>query len=177
MRFEKLCCVLLASSGFLFQPASAQDAGPLKIGYVDINTLVAKSPQWEAGNKRLEQEFAARKKAIREKELALGQLQERVQKEGRTMNTDELRKLEDQMVTQDRQIRWEKGTLEDDYKRQHGRMMADLEKEISKTIGAFIKQEGYDLILTEGVLLPSSRVNLTERVLTELKNSAAAKKK
>jgi outer membrane protein len=176
MRFEKLSCAILASC-FFFQPAIAQDsAAPLKIGYVDVNAVASGSPQFEASMKSLEQTFTARKKAIRDKELALAQLQERMQKEGRTMDSEALRKLEDQIISQDRDVRWQKSILEDDYKRQNNRMMAELENEISKTIAALVKKHGYDLVLTQGVILPSARVNLTDDVLAELKNSAGKKK-
>jgi outer membrane protein len=175
MRFEKLSCAISILC-FFAQPAVAQGPTPIKIGYVDVNAVVSKSPQFEAVVKSLEQEFTARRKSIRDKELALAQLQEKLQKEGRTMSTEAARKLEDQIVTQDREVRWQKSILEDDYKRQHNRMMAELESEISKTIAALVKKDGYDLVLTEGVVLPSERVNLTDDVLAELKNSAGKKK-
>ncbi len=175
MRFEKLSYAILASC-FFFQPAIAQGPSPLKIGFVDVNAVASRSPQYEASMKSLEQEFTARKKTIRDKEVALSQMQEKMQKEGRTMTAEALRKLEDQIVAQDRDVRWQKSVLEDDYKRQHNRMMDELEGEISKTIAALVKRDGYDLVLTQGVILPSERVNLTDDVLSELKNSAGKKK-
>jgi outer membrane protein len=175
MRFEKLSCAILASC-FFFQPAIAQDSTPLKIGYVDINAVASKSPQLEEAFKRLEKDIIARRKEIRDKELSLGQMQERMQKESRTMDRAEQTKLEDQMVALDREIRWKKSVLDDDSKIQQNRVRANLEQEIEKTITAIVKQDGYDLILTEGVIAVSGRVNLTDRVLTELKNSAGKKK-
>jgi outer membrane protein len=175
MRFEKLSFAVLASC-FFFQPAIAQGPTPLKIGYVDVNAVASRSPQFEASMKSLEQEFTTRRKTIRDKEVALSQLQEKMQKEGRTMTAEALRKLEDQIVAQDREVRFQKSVLEDDYKRQHNRMMDELEDKISNTVAALVKKDGYDLILTQGVVLPSERVNLTDEVLAELKNSAGKKK-
>src|SRR5687768_354559 len=170
MRFEKLSCAILTLC-FFSQLAIAQGPAPLKIGFVDVNAVASRSPQFEAAFKALDQEFTARRKSIRDKELAVAQLEEKMQKEGRTMSGEAARKLEDQIVSQGREVRWQKSVLEDDYKRAHNRMMDGLESEISKTISALVKKDGYDLILTQGVSWPSDRVNLTDDVLAELKNA------
>src|SRR5687768_8729573 len=112
MKFEKLSCAILALC-FFSQPATAQGPAPLKIGYVDFNIVVSRSPQFEVAMKALDQEFNARKKTIRDKEIAVSQLQEKLQKEARanTMTPEALRKLDDQIVTQDREVRWQKSIL------------------------------------------------------------------
>lgn len=178
MRFEKLSCLLFVSCCLLFQPAMAQDAGaPLKIGFVDTQAVASKSPQLAEGNKRLEKEFTARKEALKGMEAAYLQLREKLQKEGLTMSNDELRKLEEQILAQERKIRWEQGILDEDFKIRRNQIGAEVRQDIFKTIALLAKQEGYDLILTDGVLMSSPRVNLTERVLNELKNATPAKKK
>lgn len=177
MRFKKLSCALLAASCFLFQQAIAQDAAaPLKIGFVDIQAVASKSPQLAEGNKRLEKEFTARKESLKGMEAAYLQLREKLQKEGLTMNNDELRKLEEQILAQERKIRWEQGIMDEDFKIRRNQIAAEVRQEIFKTIAVLSKQEGYDLILTDGVLMSSPRVNLTERVLNDLKNVPAKKK-
>jgi outer membrane protein len=175
MSFERLSRALVViSCCLLFHPANAQDAAPLKIGYVDFQAVASKSPRIAEESNRLEKEFGARKKAIRDKELALAQLKERFQKESRTMKKEDLRKLEDQILQQEREVRWQSSIFEDDYKRQYNQLVGEFEQEVLKAIVAIAKQENYDLILKDGVLISSPRVNLTERVLTELAGTAGA---
>lgn len=176
MKFAKLSRAFLVSFCFLMQPAIAQDAGALKIGYVDVQGVAAKSPQLAEGNKRLEKEFTARKEELKGMEASYLQLREKLQKEGLTMSNEEVRKLEEQILAQERKIRWNQGILDEDFKIRRNQVMGQLQQDIFKTITAIAQQEKYDLVLTDGVLLSSSRVNLTERVLTELKNSAGKKK-
>ncbi|HEX5055067.1 MAG TPA: OmpH family outer membrane protein [Gammaproteobacteria bacterium] len=177
MKFELLNRVLLAVCCCFFQTAFAQDAGPLKIGFVDVQAVASKSPQLAEGNKRLEKEFSARSDALKGMQASYMQLRDRLQKEGLTMNTDDQRKLEDQILGQERKIRWEQGIMDEDFKIRRNQVAADVRKDIFKTIATLAQKEGYDLILTDGVLMSSARVNLTERVLTELKNNAGEKKK
>src|SRR5688572_15864976 len=116
MKFEKLSYALLVSCCFFFHPAIAQDAGPLKIGFVDVQAVASKSPQLAEGNKRLEKEFTTKKEELKGMEASYLQLRERLQKEGLTMNNDELRKLEEQILAQERKIRWNQGIIDEDYK-------------------------------------------------------------
>jgi outer membrane protein len=103
-------------------------------------------------------------------------LREKLQKEGLTMSNEEVRKLEEQILAQERKIRWNQSILDEDFKIRRNQVMGQLQQDIFKTITTIAQQEKYDLVLTDGVLISSSRVNLTERVLTELKNSAGKKK-
>jgi outer membrane protein len=176
MKFERLIWTALAAC-FFSQPAIAQDAGPLKIGYVDIQAVAAKSPQFADGNKRLEKEFTARKEELKGMESAYIQLRDRMQKESLTMSNEESRKLEEQILAQERKIRWNQGNMEEDFKIRRNQITSDMHQEIVKAILVLAQQEKYDLILTDGVLMSSSRINLTERVLTDLKNKSAAGKK
>jgi outer membrane protein len=177
MKFEQLSRVLLVACCCLLQPAFAQEAGPLKIGFVDVQAVASKSPQLADANKRLEKEFTARKEALKGMEASYMQLRDRQQKEGLTMNNDDQRKLEDQILAQERKIRWEQGIMDEDFKIKRNQVASDVRQDIFKTIATVAQKEGYDLILTDGVLLSSARVNLTERVLTELKNGAGGDKK
>jgi outer membrane protein len=175
MRLKKLSCILFVSGCFLFQQAMAQEAAaPLKIGFVDVQVVASKSPQLAEGNKRIEKEFTARKEALKGMEAAYLQLREKLQKEGLTMSNDELRKLEEQILAQERKIRWEQGIMDEDFKIRRNQIASEVRQDIFRTIATLAKQENYDLILTDGVLMSSPRVNLTERVLNELKNDSAA---
>ncbi len=176
MRLERLIGAVLTACLFS-QPAVAQDAGPLKIGYVDIQAVAAKSPQFADGNKRLEKEFTARKEELKGMESAYLQLRDRMQKEGLTLSNEELRKLDEQILAQERKIRWNQGIMDEDFKIRRNQITSDIQQEIVSTIRALAQQEKYDLIVTDGVLMSSSRVNLTERILTELKNKSGATKK
>ncbi|HEY3487304.1 MAG TPA: OmpH family outer membrane protein [Gammaproteobacteria bacterium] len=156
--------------------AFAQDIGPLKVGYVDFQTVAMKSPQMEEAKKRLEKEFNARKEELKGMEAAYLQLRERLQKEGLTMSNEDLRKLEENILAQERKIRWNQSIMDEDFKIRRNQVMTQLQQDIVKTITTIAQQEKYDLILTDGVLMSSSRINLTDRILTELKNNMTKKK-
>jgi len=174
MKLQKLNYALFITCFFLlWQQAVAQDSGALKIGFVDVQSVASKSPQLDEANKKLEKEFTARKEALKGMEASYMQLRDKQQKEGLTMNDEDQKKLDDQMLAQERKIRWEQSIMDEDLKIRRNQVLTDVRKDIFKAIALIAQKENYDLILTDGVLISSARVNLTERVLTDLKNSAA----
>ena len=62
--------VMLAASLVVPSMAHAQAAKPLKIGFVNVQRLLIESPQANAANRALENEFAPRQRDLQAKQKA-----------------------------------------------------------------------------------------------------------
>jgi outer membrane protein len=153
------------------QQAMAQDTAALKVGYVNVQEVLAKAPQTETAKKALTKEFTKRQEELKGMETAYIQSREKLQRDGLTMSHESVKKLENDLIAQERKIRWNQSILDEDYKIRQKELTEKLQKDIFETIMKIAKDEKYDLVLTDGVLMASSRINLTNRIIEELKKT------
>lgn len=143
-------------------PASAQG---LKIGVVNIPALLQNSPQTKTAMEALQEEFAPREREIIAKQREYEALATKVQKDVAVMGETERRNAEMNL----RELQREVTRLQNDYRedlnlRQNEEMSA-LQVSLLQEIQNYAAQEGYDLIVGDGVLYASGAVNITEQVL------------
>lgn len=143
-------------------PASAQG---LKIGVVNIPALLQNSPQTKTAMEALQEEFAPREREIIAKQREYEALATKVQKDVAVMGETERRNAEMNL----RELQREVTRLQNDYRedlnlRQNEEMSA-LQVSLLQEIQNYAAQEGFDLIVGDGVLYASGAVNITEQVL------------
>lgn len=148
-------------------PASVQ-AQELRIGYVNAVKVIEEAPQGEAALKELEAEFGPRDKKLVEMQDRVKRLEEELEKEGLVLSDAERRAREHDILVLKRDIR--RATLEfrEDYNLRRNEELAALQKIVYKAIVEIAKEENYDLILHEGTIYASKRVDLTDKVLKKL---------
>ncbi len=152
---------LLAFSG----AASAE----LKIAVVNIPKLVAEAPQAQAARKRMDQQFAARRTQLEALQKQLVADADKLKRDATVMTPDARAKAEDALRIKQRDF----ARRQDEYNEDVGRAARDEENKMRVTIGKVIeqvvKQGQYDLVLSEGILHASDRINITAQVLEQLK--------
>ncbi len=154
--------------------AFAQEGG-LKVGFVNVQALLSNAPQAAAAKKRVEKEFSTRQEELKGIQTEIKSLREKLTREGLTMSDEDRKKTETELLRKDREFRWNQGIIDEDFKIRRNEVMSQLQNDIVKAIYRIGQQEKFDLILTDGVIFSSSRVNLTETILNELKKSASGK--
>ncbi|HEX7026860.1 MAG TPA: OmpH family outer membrane protein [Gammaproteobacteria bacterium] len=152
-------------------PGFAQ-TGDLKIGFVNLQELMVKAPQAAAAIKKAEKEFTARHEELRAIGTEIQALRERLVKERITMSDDARKKLEDELLRKERDFRWKQTILDEDAKLRENQISTEIRGLVFKAILEIAKQDKYDLVLTDGVLYKSPRVDLTAKVLAELERNA-----
>lgn len=173
MLVKKSVVALMLAIGLVVAPSVyAQDGSDLKIGYVNVQEVMTKAPQTKAAEEEFKKEFTKRQEELKALESEYLQLREKRQKEGLTMSDEQLKELEDNMLAKERKIRWNRSILDEDSKLRRQEIMQELRKKVYQTIAEIAQAEKFDLILIEGVLMSSSRVELTDRVLKKLKEQA-----
>lgn len=166
MKYRILCSLLVAAWGAA--AAVTTEAQELRIGYVNAVKVIEEAPQGEAALKKLEAEFGPRDKKLVAMQEQVKKLEEELEKEGLVLKDAERRAREHEILVLKRDIR--RATLEfrEDYNLRRNEELAALQKIVYKAIVEIAKEENYDLILHEGTIYASKRVDLTDKVLKKL---------
>lgn len=146
-------------------------AKEVKIGFVNVAQVLQEAPQAEAARKRLEQEFAPRDKRLVNQQKELEQLQEKLNRDAAVMSDAERGKLEREILSKQRDLKRAQDEFREDFNIRRNEELGKLQREIFEAIKALAKDEGYDLLLTDGVVHASDQVDVTEKVKQRLQAS------
>jgi len=144
----------------------------LKVGYVNIVKVIEKAPQGELALKRLDAEFAPRDKKLLAMREQIKTIETDLEKDSLVLNTLDRQKKERDLLVLKRDLRRATQEFREDYNLRRNEELAALQKLVYKTITNLAKKEKYDLIVHEGAVYSSPNIDITDKVLQLLKNSA-----
>lgn len=148
--------------------ALAANTAELKVGVVNAQKVLEQAPQAEAARKRLEAEFAPRDKSMLEVQKEVRKNEEKLEKDALIMSDAEKQKLDRELTTQKRELKRKQEEFRDDLNARRNEEFGKLQKRIADVILAAAKEGGYDMVLTDGVLYASDKVDMTEMILKRL---------
>lgn len=169
--------ILLAMT--LFAMAMTVQAQELKIGFVNAAKVLEKAPQAEAARRNLEREFSPRDKALLEAQKALRALEEKNSRDAAVMADTEKRKLEREITSRKRDIKRTQEEFREDLNIRRNETFDRLRRRVFEVIVEIAKTEKYDLIVSDGVVFASERIDITGKVVERLQQEfkkAPAKK-
>ena len=143
-------------------PASAQE---LKIGVVNIPLLMQRAPQTKAAMDALQEEFAPRQREILAKQKEYEEMGTKFQKDAAVMGETERRNMEKELRDLQREVTRLQNEFQEDLNLRQNEETSNLQVALLQEIQAYAAQEGYDLLVGDGVLYASGAVNITEQVL------------
>lgn len=149
-------------------------AAELKIGYVNAVKVIEQAPQGEAALKKLQAEFGPRDKKLVDMQQEIKKMEEDLERNALVMKDSDRREKERQLLGLKRELRRATQEFREDYNMRRNEELAALQKIVKQVIVEIAKQEKYDLIVHEGAIYASSRIDITDQVLEKL--SKAAKK-
>ncbi|MGD8999392.1 MAG: OmpH family outer membrane protein [Granulosicoccaceae bacterium] len=147
------------------------------MGIVDPNKLLEDAPQARIALAKLEKEFAARDKELRQEQIAIKKLEERLSRDGAIMSDSERRKIERDVISRKRDLRRSLDELREDRTFRSNEERNKLLRYLNDAIAAVGKEESFDLILYEGIAFADPKIDLTQKILQRLKAEANNKKK
>ena len=162
--------------GFVFN-AGALYAAEVKIGVVNANQIVEQSPQYDAVRKSLETEFKRRDNDLVAKQKQVKTLEDKLARDGAVMSAAEVKRLEQDIRSRKRKIKSMADEFREDLNIRRNEEFNKLLRKVSEVVHQIGEQENIDLILSEGVVYASKRVNLTEKVLERLRQQYKGGKK
>lgn len=158
-------------SCMLFFVAGNISAADLKLGFVNTARLLKEAPQAEIARKKLENEFAPRDKKIVAMQKNLKTLEDRLSKNSAFISDAEKKKLEKQIISSKRDIKRSREEFTEDLNIRRNEELNKLQKLVYDEILSLAKEQSFDLILGDSALYASKRVDVTDNILSRLKNN------
>lgn len=142
---------------------------PLRIAFVNIPQVLEQAPQADAVRETLNQEFATRDLDLATGDKKLLLLKQRLERDTASMEEEERRKIERDLLTQEREMKRSHEEYNEDRNIRKNEELAKMQREIRLSIVTLAKSLGYDIVLESGVMYASERVDITNLVITRLK--------
>lgn len=143
----------------------------VKVGFVNIASLMEKAPQADAARKALEKEFSARDSKLKAERDGIIDLENKLKTDGDIMSESKRAKLERDILKRKREFKRANEELQEDFNIRRNEELGSLQRDIYDVIVEIAKSEKYDLMVTERVLYASDRIDVTDKILARLKKT------
>lgn len=160
-----LASVLLLCRG-LTGPAAADD---ITIAVIDPNRIVEESPQYEEARRMLGSEVKDREAEVLDQQEDLDRLTEKLERDGALMSEEEMQRLQNDIRARKRRLRYAKAELQEDFALRQTELRTKLVKQVEEVVQRIAKEKGIDVILSEGLVYFSDRVDISGEVVERLK--------
>ncbi|WP_242476824.1 OmpH family outer membrane protein [Halochromatium glycolicum] len=147
--------------------AAADD--PFRIAVIDPNRIVEESPQYEAARNLLSAEAQEREAELAAQQEDIDRLENRLERDGALMRTDEITRLRNDIRARERRLRYAREELQADFALRQSDLRTKLVKQVEEVVEQVAKDNDIDLILSEGVVYSSARVDMSDEVIDRLK--------
>ncbi|WP_455203878.1 OmpH family outer membrane protein [Kaarinaea lacus] len=115
-------------------------------------------------------EFAPRNQELVAMEKKLRNQEEKLNRDGDIMSEAERRKLERDIRSRARELKRLKDEFNEDLNLRRNEAFDRIRRKVLDVVTAIGKKEKFDLIVNDGVLYASDRVNITNAVIQQLKS-------
>lgn len=160
---------LVAVASFLLLGAPSLLAAEVRIGYVSPARVTDEAPQAEAARGNLQEEFEPRNQDLIALRDDLRRMEDRMLQDGALVGEDEQARLQRQIVSLRRDLQRAQEAFREDLNMRRNEELVDLQRRIVQTIGEFARDEGYDLIVSDGVLFASDKIDITDDIVERLR--------
>ena len=140
----------------------------LKIGFVNVAKVLESAPQAASAKKRLEKEFSPRDKLLVSQQKEIKRMEEKMNRDAAVMGPSERSKMEVDIRNKIREIKRSQEEFQEDFNRRRNEELAKLQRRVFEAIKALAKEEKFDLLLTDGVIYASDKINVTSKIEEKL---------
>ncbi len=147
-------------------------AAELKLGFVNFAKILEEAPQAIAAQNKLEKEFSGRSKKVIDGQKEIKTLEDKLAKDGAVMSDAERAKSERNISALRRDMKRDSDEAREDLNIRRSEEVSKLQKLVYEAIVALAKKENYDLIVADGAIYSSERVDITDKVMARLKAAA-----
>lgn len=166
---QGLALVLAAA---LAAPA-ALAAAPTKVAVVDLNRVVAESPQGRAAIEKLNAERIEKQRELVAQQKDLRALEERLNRDGAIMAESERADVEARYRTLRQRIERRAAEIDEDLNARRQDELTRVQRVVLNEIRAFAKENQFDVVLGPGVVYAAPETDITEGVKKRLEAIAA----
>jgi len=167
VKFLKL---FLVCSVFTLSLNASADDTPVKLGVVNVALLLEQAPQAKSAGSKLEKEFSPQQAELKSLASKLEKEQNDYQKNKAVMSEGQKMTKEREVTMMTREIQRRRTDIQELLNLRRNEELAKLQTIVNDAIKAIGKQQGFDLILYEGIAYTNNRVDVTQDVLKHLQD-------
>jgi len=160
---------LLAVGFVLTLLAGGVSADNYKIGFVNATRVFEESPQYQQARDRLQAEFSRREKELLDSQKQLKQLEDKLQRDGSVMSESEAKRLERDILSRTRKLKNSQTEFREDLNLRQNEEFKKLREQIREVVQEVGKDEKIDLIVSDGVVYYSKKIDISDLVLERLR--------
>ncbi|MBL4710981.1 MAG: OmpH family outer membrane protein [Gammaproteobacteria bacterium] len=168
---KKLLLCILFIVGF----ATNVVAADLKIGVVSVERILTESPQVDAVNTSMLERFGPKRDGLKVMEKEITKMQENYKRNELVMTEEKLNNLKKEIIIKIQKLKQKEAQLTQEVATVRNQELAVLQQQVRSIIDTIAKKGKYSLVLSEGVAFADKKLDITDKVLDEMK--AAFKKK
>ena len=165
-------CTLVAV--LAFAAAATAEAQALKIGFVNFGRLLEESPQAKAAQAALEAEFLPRQRDVAAQRKTLQEKVDKLQKEAAVMSEADRVRTEREVRELELNVNRRFNELQEDLNLRRNEEVGRMQRSLLQEVQAYARANGYQLIVSEGVLFAAEGVDITPQVVAAIKAKAPA---
>lgn len=167
--------VWLTAATLALVAAAGAGAENYKIGVVDPNRVVERSPQYEAAGKALQSEVEERERSLRQQQEQITVLQGKLERDAALMSESEMQRLQNDIRSRTRKLKYAQDEFQEDLSLRQNELRTKLGKQVQEVVVELAKELGIDLVISEGLVYYSPRVDISDLVIERLKRDASGK--
>jgi outer membrane protein len=152
--------------------AAAED---YKIGVVDPNRVVELSPQYAAAGRALQGEVEERERNLRQQQEQITILQSQLERDAALMSESEIQRLQNDIRSRTRKLKYAQDEFQEDVALRQNELRTKLGKQVREVVVELAKEQGIDLVITEGLVYFSPRLDISDLVIERLKRNSGTK--
>ena len=170
---KKLVVSLMLLAGLVSTNVVAAD---LKVGVVSVERILTEAPQVDAVNTSMLERFGPQRDELKTMETEITKMQENYKRNELVMTEDKLNELKTQIITKIQELKQKEAVLTQEVGTVRNQELAVLQTQVRGIIDDIAKKGKYDLVLSEGVAYSSPKLDITDKVLDQMKTAFKKKK-
>ncbi|CAK0771031.1 outer membrane protein [Gammaproteobacteria bacterium] len=164
-----------AAAAFFLTVPTVGFAQDYKIGFVNATKVVEESPQYAKAKDDLEKEFNRRNEEISARQKDVKKLEEQLERNSSVMSEDKVKDLEKELVVVRRKLKNAQDSFREDFTIRRNEELNKLRKAVGEVVREVAKDEKLDLVISDGVVYFSDRIDISEKVLSRLREKTKSR--
>lgn len=169
---QSIPCALLLGAALIAAPVIAD--AEIKIGYVNTGKLLEESPQARVAQQALEGEFLPRQRDLASQQKALQEKTDKLKREAAVMSEPDRTKAERDIRDGETSLSRRFSELQEDANLRRNEEFGKVQRALLQEVQAYARANGFQLIISDGVLFAAEAVDITPQVIAAVKAKAPA---
>lgn len=166
MTRQSIFGAMMVAAALVAAPAGAQ---ALKIGFVNFGRLLEESPQAKAAQQALENEFMPRQRDVAAQQKSLQEKADKLQKEAAVMSEADRVRSEREIRDLELNVNRRFKELQEDLNLRRNEEVGRMQRALLQEVQTYARANGYQLVLSEGVLFAAEGIDITPELVTAIK--------